>query len=126
MRRFEFRVLGPVEVVVDGGPLPLGPHQQRAVLAILLLELNRVVSTDRLVELLWPEKLPGKPQTAIQGHVSALRKLLAREVIETNSGGYVLRAEPESLDAVRFERLRRKGQEALGRGQAARAARLLE
>ena len=122
MRQLDFRLLGPLEVVGEDGSLPLGRRQQRAVLAILLVEVNRAVSTDRLIESLWPQKPPVKPQTAIQGYVSGLRKLLGREAIETSGGGYVLRTESEAIDAVRFEHLRRRGEEASRRGDTAGAA----
>jgi predicted ATPase/DNA-binding SARP family transcriptional activator len=126
MRQLVFGVLGPLEASVDGTPVSLGRPQQRAVLAILLLLPNRPVSTDRLIELLWPEKPPGKPQTAVQGYISSLRKLLGRETIETAGGGYQLRAEPEQLDLGRFERLLREGREALAGENPSRAEQLLE
>lgn len=125
MRRVEFRLLGPVQVVADHGPLPLGRRQQRELLAILLVNLNEVVSTDRLIELLWPDKPPGRPQTAIQGYVSGLRKLLGPDAIETAGGGYVLHAEPDRLDVARFERLLDDGQRTLT-ANPSRAARRLE
>src|SRR5437899_2183283 len=82
-----------------------GQEKPRGVLALLLLNLNRPVSTDQLIELLWPDKPPGRPQTAIQGYVSGLRKLLGQGTIETTAAGYVLHAEAEQLDVNRFERL---------------------
>src|SRR2546427_5032147 len=109
MRELDYRFLGPLEVVADGEPLPLGRRQQRAVLAILLLHAGSAVSTDRLVDLLWPEKPPGRPQTAIQGYVSGLRKLLGRETIETHGAAYVLRVDLARLDAEWFERLLARG-----------------
>jgi DNA-binding SARP family transcriptional activator len=75
---------------LSSGTAPSCGSPRRSVLAILLLNLNRVVSTDQLVELLWPHKPPGRPQTAVQGYVSALRKLLGRETIETSGGGYLV------------------------------------
>ena len=54
----EYRVLGPLEVLSDGRPLPLGGPKQRAVLAILVLEANEVVSADRLIAGVWGEPLP--------------------------------------------------------------------
>jgi predicted ATPase/DNA-binding SARP family transcriptional activator len=113
MRRFDYRLLGPLEVQVGDELLPLGAAKQRAVLAILLLRLNRTVSTDQLIEHLWPDKPPGRPQTAIQGYISGLRKLLGRESIETSGGGYTLHAGPEQLDLNRFEQLLRQGRERL-------------
>jgi DNA-binding SARP family transcriptional activator len=90
----DFRILGPLEVRAGDLELPLGPAKQRAVLAILLVNLNRVVPTEQLIEQLWPTRAPGRPQTAIQGYVSGLRKVLGRETIETSAAGYVLRADP--------------------------------
>lgn len=126
MAAVTFRLLGPVEACGEDGPLPLGRRQQRAVLAILLLNLNRVVLTDQLVELLWPEAPPGRPQTAIQGHVSALRRLLGRDVIVTRGGGYALETEPELLDSERFARLSSEAEKALTDGEARRAKDQLE
>ena len=57
----EFRVLGPLEAVIDGTPVKLGPPQQRALLALLLLNANEVVSRDRIVDELWGERPPASP-----------------------------------------------------------------
>src|SRR5262245_32032982 len=57
-RSMEFRILGPVEVVWDGRVVALGPSKQRALLALLLLHVNEVVSRDRLIEDLWGERAP--------------------------------------------------------------------
>lgn len=122
MRRAEYRLLGPLEVVADGAPVALGRRQQRALLAILLLQPDSVVSTDRLVELLWPEAAPGRPKTAIQGYVSGLRKVLGPEAILTRGGGYLLAAEPGQLDVFRFEELLTAAREALA-GEAHESAR---
>ena len=72
----EFRILGPLEVSGDDGPLPLGGQKQRAVLALLLLNAGRVVSTDRLIDALWGESPPRTAATSLQNFVVALRKLL--------------------------------------------------
>ena len=122
MRQLEYRVLGPVQVLADGEPLLLGGTQQRALLAILVLNANRAVSTDQLIESLWPRKPPGRPQTAVQGYVSALRKLLGRDAIETVGGGYMLRASPDRLDLELFERLLSEAHAQLDAGDAGGAA----
>ena len=103
----EFRVLGPLEVVDEGRPIDLGAPRQRALLAFLLLHANEVVSTDRLVEALWPGGIPRTAVKAIHVYVSALRKALgdARAVLETRGPGYVLRVAPGELDLHEFERL---------------------
>jgi predicted ATPase/DNA-binding SARP family transcriptional activator len=90
------------------------------VLAILLVNANHVVATDILVEALWPEQAPGRPQTAIQGYVSALRKTLDAgrpfDAIVTEAGGYRIAADASSLDVLHFEALYRTGHECLDRG----------
>src|SRR6266508_3076169 len=101
----DFRILGPLEVSTQGQPLDLGGQKQRALLAVLLLEANRVVSQDRLIEALWEEKPPDTAQKALQVYVSQLRKVLGKERLLTKAPGYLLRVEPGELDLQRFQRL---------------------
>ncbi|MDT4919552.1 MAG: hypothetical protein QOI15_454, partial [Pseudonocardiales bacterium] len=101
----EFRILGPFEVVEGGRPLALGGPKQRALLAILVLRRDGVVSSDRLIDLLWGERPPATAAKTLQGYVSNLRKALGADVIVTRGGGYQLMAAPEQVDAERFERL---------------------
>lgn len=101
----EFRILGPLEVAADGEPLQLSGQKQRALLALLLLDVNRVVSTDRIVDALWGEEPPRTAATSLQNFVSQLRKLLGSDVVVTKPPGYQLRIEPEQLDLERFMRL---------------------
>ena len=98
-------VLGPLVAWRAGVALPLGGSKQRALLALLAREHGRSVPTDALIEALWPEKPPGRPQTAIQGYVSHLRKALGPETIVTDAGGYRLDVSAEALDSAEFERL---------------------
>ena len=98
-------VLGPLAAWRAGVALPLGGSKQRALLALLAREHGRSVPTDALIEALWPEKPPGRPQTAIQGYVSHLRKVLGQETIVTDAGGYRLDVSAEALDSAEFERL---------------------
>jgi DNA-binding SARP family transcriptional activator len=100
---FEFRILGPLEVEGDRGPVVLGGQQQRALVTVLLLEAGRVVATDRLVDLLWGEGAPKTATTSLQNAISRLRRELGAEVLETRAPGYVLHAEPARIDAHRFE-----------------------
>jgi peptide/nickel transport system substrate-binding protein len=116
------RLLGPIEASLDSGPAALGPKQQRAVLAMLALELNRTVSTDRLIEGLWGERAPPSAPKLVQLYVSKLRKLLGAEAtIVTRGRGYELRLAAECVDAARFEGL--VGAAANGSGSGARLAR---
>lgn len=101
----EFSLLGPLQAVEDGEPLPLPPGKPSALLARLLLDVNRVVPAEVLVESLWGEFPPASAGKVLQAHVSQLRKVLGRERIETRPPGYALRAEPEEIDLRRFERL---------------------
>jgi predicted ATPase/DNA-binding SARP family transcriptional activator len=118
----EFRILGPLEVVDDGHALPLGRGRQRALLGLLVLRANEVVSQDRLVDELWGERPPPTAPTALHGHVSRLRKLLGEGRLQTTPPGYLLRVAPEELDLYRFRRLVERGRHrealALWRGPA--------
>ena len=100
----DYRILGPFEVAADGVALELGGQKPRAVLAVLLLDRNRVISVDRLADEVWGERPPPSVRAAILNCVSRLRRVLGAEAIETRSPGYCLRIEADSLDAVRFER----------------------
>ena len=71
-----FRVLGPLEVVVDGRTVALGSPKVRLLLAALLVDANSVVSTDRLVEALWGERPPASALSALQKLVHRLRSLV--------------------------------------------------
>src|SRR5262249_36564898 len=72
----DFRILGPVEVVADGRPVVLGGPKQRATLAILLLNANRIVSIDRLAHELYAGSPPVTAVTQVQRQISELRKAL--------------------------------------------------
>jgi len=105
----DFRILGPLEVWRDGQALELGGPKQRALLAVLLLEANRVVSSDRLNEALWPEDPPSRPLKALQIHVTHLRKVLSKERVLTKAPGYLVRVERGELDLERFRDLQEQG-----------------
>jgi WD40 repeat protein/DNA-binding SARP family transcriptional activator len=117
----EYRVLGPLEAVRDDGPLPLGGTKQRAVLVLLLLNANRVVSRDRLIDLLWGDQPPDSAINNVQTYVSRLRKLLPPDTLVSRPSGYLLAAEPESIDLQRFERMLAEARDA----EPARASQLL-
>lgn len=108
----EFRILGPLEALVDGAAVDLGGHRQRALLAALLVHHGQVVATERLVDLLWGEQAPKTATTSLQNGISQLRRALGADVVETRSPGYIFTADPETIDAVRFETL-------VGRARAA-------
>jgi len=115
-------VLGPLVAVVDGVPVPLGPPQQRALLALLALHAGEVVSRDRIVDELWGERPPATSAKLVQGYVSGLQKLVGADVLVTRAPGYLLAVEAGALDLAQFERLVGEGRAALGEGDPGRAA----
>jgi YVTN family beta-propeller protein len=127
----EFRVLGPLEVVRDGVTIPLHRPRLRALLALLLLHANEVVSSDRIIDALWGDDPPQNAANAVQTTVSRLRKQLldgqngAAEMIRTRPPGYVIQVAPDDLDLARFERRVHEGRAALQAGSAEAAARAL-
>jgi DNA-binding SARP family transcriptional activator len=100
----DFGILGPLELIQDGRVVDLPGQRQRTLLAVLLLDANRVVARDRLIDALWEEAPPETAHKALQVHVSQLRKLLGDRLL-SKPPGYLLRVEPEELDVERFERL---------------------
>ncbi len=118
----EYRLLGPVEAVRDGVPVPLGGPRQRGVLAILLTRADALVPAVRVIDELWEDDPPPSAANLVQGYVSALRKALGRDAIETRGAGYVIHAGPDALDLRRFERLAAAGEDALAGGRPAEAA----
>jgi DNA-binding SARP family transcriptional activator len=104
----EFRVLGPLEVIVDGRPTEIPAAKPRALLALLLLGRNRVVPVDRLIDGLWGEEPPATASKALQVYVSQLRKAIGADRLLTKAPGYSLRVEEGALDLDRFELLVRE------------------
>ena len=120
--RMELRVLGSLEVGVTAGRLALGGVQQRAVLAMLTLHLNEVVSTDFLVDGLWGQRAPVSATNTVQVYVSRLRKVLraadgpegaGAAVLRRRGAGYLLELDPGQVDLYRFRRLAQEGTQAL-------------
>ena len=123
----EFRVLGPLEVVVGGEPLRLGTPRQRTTLGLLLVRADEVVSRDRLVEELWDGDPPGTARHTLQSYVHRLRQALGPDAwrLVTRSPGYQLKVSADELDAQRFQDLAADGRRALVRGEPRTAADLL-
>src|SRR5262249_52616292 len=122
----QFRLLGPVEVENDGQLLPLGSAKQRALLAVLLLRANEVVSRDRLIDDLWAGRPPDSAAHSLEVYVSRLRKTLQSNggdpMVATRPGGYLLRLASDQLDLSDFERLTEEGRSALASGNYDTAA----
>jgi DNA-binding SARP family transcriptional activator len=127
-----FRILGPLEVTSPAGHVRLGGQRQRSVLAILLLEANRVVAIERLTDELYGDAPPVSAVTQVHRQISDLRGLLEPDrqsgagpsVIETRPPGYRIIVAPDALDLERFERLAGRAGSALAAGDAAAAVQL--
>ena len=98
----KFNVLGPLEVFAAERPLAIGGSRARAILALLLLDANRVVPAERLMDAVWPELARERAAANLQVRLSGLRKALRTvgesERLKTLAPGYVLRVEPNELD----------------------------
>ncbi|GGV29244.1 SARP family transcriptional regulator [Streptomyces longisporoflavus] len=121
----DYRLLGPVEAGREGRRLSLGGPKPRALLAALLLEPGRVVSVDALIDAIWGERPPDTARSLIQSYVSALRRALSADAIETRPPGYLVHADAARVDRNEFERLCARGRQAAADGDHAAAARLL-
>ena len=104
----ELCVLGPLQVLGPSGELVVGSQKQRRLLAALLVQTGSVVSNDRLIDILWGETPPRSALNALQTYVARLRNTLGAVAddgcrIVSRAPGYVLEAEPDRIDAHRFE-----------------------
>ncbi|WP_433271446.1 BTAD domain-containing putative transcriptional regulator [Actinosynnema sp. CS-041913] len=103
-----FRLLGGVEADVDGVPVDLGSAKQRGVLAVLLVEADRLVTMDRLLSCVWGEQVPDRARNSLYTYLSGLRAALsgAEDVqLVRRSGGYRLTVEEQDVDLHRFREL---------------------
>jgi DNA-binding SARP family transcriptional activator len=126
----EFRILGPLEVWEGGQPIPLGGIKQRAVLAILLLHANDLLSADRIIDELWGETPPDTARNVIQVYMSQLRKVLepgvpsaSATLLVTRQPGYLLNISGEDLDLTRAEHLVDRGRRSLEEHEPVAASR---
>lgn len=119
-----FRILGPLEVQVDGPPASAKGHKPRALLGLLLLHRNEPVAAEQLIDDLWGDDAPATAGNTLQVYVSQVRKLVP-DRLKTEGGSYRLRVEEDELDADRFERLAVEGASALGRKSYGEAAETL-
>jgi DNA-binding SARP family transcriptional activator len=121
----EFFVLGPLEAVVEGGPIRLQAEKPRALLALLLLHRNHVVAVPELIDELWGDSPPETATSALQVYVSQLRKAVGADRVLTRPPGYAVRVEDGELDLDRFESLAAEGRDLLASGEAEAAAQRL-
>ncbi|SPT51523.1 AAA family ATPase [Actinomadura madurae] len=123
--RYEFRLLGPLEVRRDGVPVPIGAAKLRLLLASLLVDAGRVVTLDTLVYRLWGEAPPGRPRNALQNYVLRLRRAFGEDggrVVVSHALGYSIAVDPDAMDLHRFAALVSRGRAALQDGFPERAA----
>jgi DNA-binding SARP family transcriptional activator len=118
----EFRILGPLEVAVDGVEVPLPARQQRVLLSALLIDVGQVVSTDRLIDALWGESPPPTAKAALHNVVAELRRLLSPggEPLSTRPPGYLVSVEAGRFDLREFESKLEQGRSALAEGESRR------
>jgi DNA-binding SARP family transcriptional activator len=101
----EFRVLGPPEVRRGTTPVEVGHARQLSVLAVLLVDVNQVVSVDKLLSRVWGDTPPRQAKAALYSYMSRLRTALDGIPIVRRSGGYVLETDPGTVDLHRFRSL---------------------
>ncbi|MFD9319930.1 BTAD domain-containing putative transcriptional regulator [Streptomyces sp. NPDC060053] len=125
--KVEFDLLGSIEARVDGRIVDLGHARQRCVLAVLLVDANRVVRVDQLVERVWADRHPQRVRNTLYGYLSRLRQALAIAEgadIVRRSGGYVLDVEATAVDLHRFRDVAARAREAMRNERNERAATL--
>jgi YVTN family beta-propeller protein len=108
----DFRILGPLEVIGEEGPISLHRGKEQALLAYMLLHANELLPSDRLIDELWGERPPPTASKILQNAVSSLRKALDEGRLVTQPPGYVFRLEPNELDLHRFDHLAEEGRAA--------------
>ncbi|GAA2149878.1 AfsR/SARP family transcriptional regulator [Glycomyces algeriensis] len=121
----EFRALGPVEIAVDGRPEAAFAAKPRTLLALLLLDVNRVAERDWLIDQLWAGDPPNAAHAALRAYAYRLRKHLDQcnggAALRGRTGGYLLEVEPAAVDVHRFETLTARGRRSLQDGDQANA-----
>jgi class 3 adenylate cyclase/DNA-binding SARP family transcriptional activator len=125
----DVRILGPLEIRVGETRLTFAGEKRGALLALLLLNANRVLSIEQLIDELWGDEPPESGAKAVQVRISQLRKVFVnagiRELIVTRAPGYMIELAPGELDLHRFEHLVSESDLALTAGDPARATALL-
>lgn len=128
-----FEVLGPLRVWRGDVALPLGPVQRRVVLAVLLLQRNRQIGRQQVIEAVWGKAQPSHAVNLVQRHVSGLRMMLepdrsarsSSDLLSWTGSGYLFRAPSGSLDLEVFENRLAAARSARAAGELTKAAREL-
>lgn len=124
-------MLGPLRAFAGEREIELGPPLQRALFAVLALRSNHVVYRAELIDALWGQELPNRPEGGVHTYVAGLRRAFEPgrghrapgRVIESRGSGYLLRAAPDAIDLARFERCVQTARAAAGSGDLAEAER---
>jgi DNA-binding SARP family transcriptional activator/Tfp pilus assembly protein PilF len=127
-------VLGPVRAWLAGQGLATGPPRQQALLGMLAMRANRVVSRDELVDAVWGQQAPASAEGGVHTYVAGLRRVLEpgrshrgpSQVLASAPGGYVLHLDPGQVDAIAFERGLSAGRRLRGSGDLAGAVAALD
>lgn len=126
-----FNLLGPLEVINDGSPVPLGGVKQRAALGFLLLHANEVIPASQLLRALWADDIPHTARKILHNAISGLRRTVFKDAAEadsvllTRAPGYLLHINPACVDLFLFQCLAERGRSDLARGSWESAVRLL-
>ena len=123
--RYEFGILGPLNVTRDGVSVTIRAERQRCLLAALLINADQTVSMGALVNRLWGQNPPQGARNALQNYVLRLRRTLGPNVVVTDRHGYVLHVTQGGLDARRFDSLVREGETLSSAGDHEQAAAVL-
>ena len=126
-----FGVLGPLQMSANGTDLPLGAAKQRAVLALLLINRNRIVPSDSVIDAVWQQRPPPEARGSLHAHISRLRRLVSSAgvdpaaVVVSTGPGYRLNVPDEACDLGRFAIEQKAGLEAAAAGRFEEASRHL-
>ena len=102
MTHITFRILGRLEVLVDGRSVDLPSRRERALLGVLLLHVGETVSVDALIDSVWGEPAPVSARHMVHEYISRIRSSLGETLISTRAPGYVVEPDAYELDASRF------------------------
>jgi predicted ATPase/DNA-binding SARP family transcriptional activator len=126
---FEFRILGPLDVIRDGVSLPISAPKLRVLLVSLLVDANQVVTVDTLASRLWNEVPPEGARNTLQNYVLRLRRSLGcvrdPDLVATRTGGYQISIDHDMLDLARFSQLTAAARSSAAAGDALQASTLL-
>lgn len=114
------RVLGPIDIATESGAIAVGGRQVRALLGALVIGAGHAVPIDHLNEVIWGDDLPRSADSTLQSYISHLRRLLGSDAIRRADHSYELAVGVDNIDALRFESLLARADEARGQPEDCR------